>query len=268
MGMGSDETSGVPSRRLSELRASDLEANVTAGSILILPLGAVEQHGPHLPLNTDLVIAQRCAEAVVAAGGDRLDLWLLEPLAYTKSNEHAGTPGTVWLGPETLLRVLDDIGRSVAATPARKLALLNGHGGNSSLLNVACRELRLAHGLETFLLHPSLPPDQGGSGHGGDGELGMGIHAGFAETSIMLALAPELVRMDLAARNVPEHLAANRHVRFGGSVTFGWLAGDFGDSGVIGDPTGADGATGAALFDRAVADLVEALGEIASFRFR
>ncbi len=263
-------------RRLAELRAPDLGDELTARSILVLPLGAIEQHGPHLPLNTDLVIAERCAEAVVAEAGEALDLWLMEPLAYTKSNEHAGSPGTVWLGPETLLAVLDDIGRSVAATPARKLALLNGHGGNSSLLNVACRELRLQHGLETFLLHPSLPPDQGGRGDAGHesphrtvgSELGMGVHAGRAETSLMLHLRPELVRMDLAERAVPEHLAHNRHVRFGGSVTFGWLAADFADSGVIGDPTGADEATGAALFKLAVEQLIDALGEVKDFRFR
>ncbi len=260
-------------RRLSELRASDLDRHLTERSILVLPIGAIEQHGPHLPFNTDLEIASRCAEAVVERVGDDLDLWLLEPLAYTKSNEHAGTPGTVWLGPETLLRVLDDIGRSLAATPARKLALLNGHGGNSSLLNVACRELRLHHGLETFLLHPSLPPDQGGtSDDPADAELaselGMGIHAGRAETSIMLHLRPELVHMDLAERNVPEHLAANRHVRFGGAVTFGWLAADFGPTGVIGDPTGADAATGAGLFEGSVTQLSEALAEIRDFRFR
>ena len=262
----------IPSRRLAELRASDVEDKLSSESILVLPLGAIEQHGPHLPFNTDLVIAQACAEAVAQSAGEELDLWLLEPLAYTKSNEHAGTPGTVWLGPETMLRVLDDIGRSVAATPVKKLALLNGHGGNSSLLNVACRELRLHHGLETFLLHPSLPPDQGGGDDvdGLDaavGELGMGIHAGHGETSIMLHLRPELVKMDRAVRNVPEHLTANQHVRFGGSVTFGWLAADFGESGVVGDPTRADEATGASLFKLAVEQLVEALGEVKAFRF-
>ena len=261
----------VASRKLVNLVAADVANKLNPDSILVLPLGAIEQHGPHLPLNTDLVIAQACAEAVAESAGPDLDLWLLEPLAYTKSNEHAGTPGTIWLGPETMLRVLDDIGRSVAATPAKKLALLNGHGGNSSLLNVACRELRLNHGLETFLLHPSLPPDQGGGDDEVDeaiGELGMGIHASHAETSLMLHLRPELVQMDQAVRNVPEHLTANQHVRFGGSVTFGWLAADFGDDGVIGDPTGASDAVGAALFKLAVEQLIAALGEVRDFRFR
>lgn len=256
----------MSSRRLSELRASDLLDHLTDTSILVLPVGAVEQHGPHLPFLTDLEIATACAEAVVDRVGDENDLWLLEPLAFTKSNEHAGTPGTFWLGPETLLRVLDDIGRSMAATPARKLAFLNGHGGNSSLLNVACRELRLHHGLETFLLHPNVPPDQGGPST--EEELGFGIHGGLGETSLMLHLRPDLVRMDLVSRNVPEHLAENDHVKFGGTVSFGWLASDFGPDGHIGDPTGADPERGRRAFEAAVARLCDAFGEIADFRFR
>lgn len=256
----------MSSRRLSELRASDLLDHLTPTSILVLPLGAVEQHGPHLPFVTDLEIARACAEAVVDRVGDDFDLWLLEPLAFTKSNEHAGTPGTFWLGPETLLRVLDDIGRSMTTTPARKLAFLNGHGGNSSLVNVACRELRLHHGLETFLLHPNVPPDQGGPST--EEELGFGIHGGVGETSLMLHLRPDLVRMDRASRNVPEHLAANDHVKFGGTVSFGWLAEDFGPDGHIGDPTGATAERGRQSFEAAVSRLSDAFAEISDFRFR
>lgn len=253
-------------RRLSDLRASDLLDHIDDESIVVLPVGAIEQHGPHLPFNTDLVIATECANAVAERVGDELGLWLLEPLAFTKSNEHAGTPGTIWLGPQTLLDVLDNIGRSLATTPARKLAFLNGHGGNSALLNVACRELRLNYGLETFLLHPNVPPDQGGPST--QEELGMGIHGGLGETSLMLHLRPDLVRMDLAVRNVPEHLAANNHVRFGGTVTFGWLAHDFGPDGLIGDPTLASAERGAQSFETAVNRLTEAFREIKAFRYR
>jgi creatinine amidohydrolase len=254
------------SRRFAELRFPEVAERVGPSSVLVQPVGAVEQHGPHLPLVTDLLIATSAAEAVVAERGDELDLWLLEPLAYTKSNEHAWAPGSIWLGPGTLLSVLDDLGRSLATTGATKLVFLNGHGGNSSLLNVACRELRLHHGLETFLTHPSVPPDQGGASTAE--ELGMGIHGGLTETSVVLHLRPDLVRMDLAVRNVPEHLAENRHVRFGGAVSFGWLANDFGDQGHIGDPTGATADLGKRHFEAAVARLGEQLEEVARFRFR
>src|SRR3954468_2572418 len=111
----------MPSRRFADLRAPGVARLVTDRSILVQPLGAVEQHGPHLPLSTDLLIATSVAEAAVAEVGEELDAWLLPPLAYTKSNEHAWSQGTVWLSANTLLSVLDDIGRSVAMTAARRL---------------------------------------------------------------------------------------------------------------------------------------------------
>ena len=236
---------------------------ITSTSTFVQPLGAIEQHGPHLPLRTDLLIAERVAEAAVERVGSELDVWLLPPLAYTKSNEHAWSAGTIWLSSTTLLGVLDDVGRCVATTAARKLVFMNGHGGNSALVGVANREIRLAHGLMTFLAHPGVPPDQGGASAAG--ELGMGIHGGADETSLMLHLAPESVDMAAATRNVPESLAENTYVRFGGAVGFGWLSDDFGSDGHIGDPTSATAARGAALFEGAVDAFCAALGEIRAF---
>jgi creatinine amidohydrolase len=252
----------VPAR-LDELAGPEVAERLTAESVLLQPIGAIEQHGPHLPLNTDHVIASELAELVATGLDGEVDLWLLPPIAYSKSNEHAWSPGTVWLSATTLLAVLDDVGRCLATTAARRLVFLNGHGGNSALLDVACRELRLAHGLATFLCHPFLPPDHGGPST--EHELGMGIHAGRDETSMMLHLRPDLVKMDRAERRVPEWLAANEHVRFGGSVSFGWLSDDFDPSGVIGDPTGATAEIGAAHVEAAVAALLEQLREVASF---
>jgi creatinine amidohydrolase len=253
-------------RNLTHLRAPDIARCLTERSVIVQPLGATEQHGPHLPFSTDLLIAERVAAAAVERVGEDLDVWLLPPLAYTKSNEHAWSPGTVWLSASTLLAVLDDLGRCIAMTPARRLVFLNGHGGNSALVNVANRELRLHHGLMTFLAHPGLPPDQGGKSTAE--ELGMGIHAGRNETSIMLHLAPDLVDMAAAVRRVPEHLAGNQYVRFGGAVSFGWLSNDFSDDGHIGDPTGASAELGAELFAGAVDAFCAALAEIAAFRHR
>lgn len=250
-------------RQLAELRAPDIERLISPASIFLQPLGAIEQHGPHLPFNTDLLIAEQVASAAVQRVGEELDVWLLPSLAYTKSNEHAWSAGTIWLSPTTMLAVLDDIGRCVAKTEARKLVFMNGHGGNSALIGVANREIRLKHGLMTFLAHPSLPPDQGGTSPAS--ELGMGIHAGVDETSLMLHLAPDLVDMSAATRNVPEQLAANRHVRFGGSVGFGWLSNDFGPDGHLGDPTAATAQIGQQLFDGAVDGFCKALAEIATF---
>jgi creatinine amidohydrolase len=252
-------------RHLVDLRYPEVAERLSAASIVIQPLGAIEQHGPHLPLSTDTVVATAVAEAAVERYGDDVDAWLLPTLQYTKSNEHAWAPGTIWLSATTLLSVIDDLARCIATTPARRLVFLNGHGGNSALANVALREVRLKHGLQTFLAHPGVPVDQGGTSPAS--ELGMGVHGGTDETSIMLHLAPELVRLDLGERRVPEKIADNKYVRFGGRVSFGWLSNDFNAEGYIGDPTFATPEIGARLFEGAVTAFGEALREIAVFDF-
>ncbi len=253
------------SRRLEDLTGPEIGEHITSSSVIVQPIGAVEQHGPHLPLSVDHVIAHEAAEALVDEYGDDHDLWLLPTLSVSKSNEHAWSPGTVWLSAETLLAVLLDIGRSVHSTNAARLVFLNGHGGNSALLNVACREIRLAHGLMTFLVHPFVPADHGGSSP--EAELGMGIHGGHDETSVFMHLRPDLVHLERAERAVPERLDDNRHVRFGGLTSFGWLSNDFGPRGHIGDPTGATAEHGKYLFETAVRLLGEQMAEIATFNF-
>ncbi len=248
-----------------DLSGPDIGDVLSSDSIIVVPLGAVEQHGPHLPLGTDLVVAEAVARATIEAHGATHDAWMLPPLGFTKSNEHAWSPGTIWLSAQTLLSVLDDIGRCIATTPARRVLFLNGHGGNSALLQVANRELRVKHGLRTFLAHPHMPADQGGSS--ASGELGMGIHGGTDETSVMLHLRPDLVDMSKAVRRVPEKIAQNKHVRFGGSVPFGWMSNDFFPEGHIGDPTGASAELGASMFATAVATLGEVLEEVSRFDF-
>lgn len=253
-------------RFLAELSAEQIPARITESSIIVLPLGAIEAHGHHLPLNTDFVVAASAAEALVEQFGEQFDLWALPPLAFTKSNEHAWAPGTVWLSAETMLRVLDEIARSVSETKAKKLVFLNAHGGNTSLLQVVLRDVRLKYGLQTFLVHPFRASGEGG-------ELGMGIHGGFDETSVLLHLRPELVDMSKAIRQVPEHLAENRHVKWGGSVQFGWLSNDFEAEpkagslgvGVIGNPIGANAAHGATEWNAVLAQLGEAFSEIADW---
>ncbi len=253
-------------RQFADLTVNEVSDVLKPDSIVLVPVGAVEAHGPHLPLSTDLLIATAAVQRLVARCGDRHDLWALPPMPYTKSNEHAWAPGTVWLSAATMLSMLDDIGRCIATTKARKLVFINAHGGNSALLQVACRDLRLAYGLQTFLAHPFTATDAGN-------ELGMGIHGGHDETSMLLALNDHMVDMTKAIRAVPEHLAANRHVKWGGSVSFGWLSNDFETAGepgrqpvgVIGDATGANAAHGEMLWERVLTTLDEAMAEIANW---
>lgn len=244
-------------RLLTDLPGPALATTLTAESIVVLPVGSIEHHGPHLPLSTDLIMADELSQRIVAASP--LDVWLLPPLAFTKSDEHDWAPGTVWIGWETLMRTVIEIGESIAKTPARTLVFYNGHGGNIALLQVALREIRRATGLRTFLMNASISASST--------ENGFGIHGGHGETSLIMALRPELVSLDAAERWVPDHLAEFEHVKFnGGSVSFGWVSNDFGPSGVVGDPTTANVADGEALLAASVAQGVAALEEIARFR--
>jgi creatinine amidohydrolase len=234
-----------------------------ADTVAVLPLGAVEQHGPHLPLSTDYV----CASEIAAAAVDLADVpvVLMPGLAYTKSDEHHAFPGSIWLSWDTLMSVLVDIGRSLQASGITRLLFVNGHGGNSALGQVANRELRRRFGLRTFLAHPGVPVDQGG-GSSAASELGMGVHGGHGETSLMLHLRPELVKMDLAVPNVPEVLTEFQHIGFGKRVSFGWTSDDFGSLGHVGDPTGATAEDGKRFFEGAVPLLAEVIAEAHRFR--
>ena len=257
--------SSTRARCLEDLSGPEIGTRITSSAIIVQPVGAVEQHGPHLPLSVDHVIAHEAAKALAAAYGNTYDLWLLPTISVSKSNEHAWSPGTLWLSAETFLAVSRDIGHCVAATAAKRLVFLNAHGGNTALLNAACREIRFAEGLMTFLVHPIVPP--GHDSESPESEFGMGIHGGHSETSIFMYLRPGLVRLEKAVRAVPEGLSRNRYARFGGMTTFGWLSNDFSPQGHIGDPTKANPDEGEQLFKTAVRLLGDQMAEIAVFDF-
>lgn len=255
----------TPVPRFADLTSPAI-AELESGTVAVLPLGSIEQHGPHLPVSTDHLIATSVAEAAVAAvaSAGTAPVVLLPSLAYSKSDEHGWAPGTMWLSWDTLMRTLIDLGRSLARTPVRRLFILNGHGGNSALGQVACRELRKEFGLLTFLAHPSLPADFEGE-RSAPAELGLGIHGGFQETSMVLHLRPDLVKMELATPAVPAWLAEYDTIGFAGPVTFGWLSDDFGPAGHIGDPAGASAAVGRTHFEAVVAATASAVVEAARF---
>lgn len=252
------------SRQLVELSGPALASTLTADSVLVLPTGAIEHHGPHLPLATDAITAERVGTAVVERAAETgVDAWILPTLSYTKSDEHHWAPGTMWLRTETLMDTLVDLGNSLVNTPARRLLFFNGHGGNTALLQVAMRELRRRFRLHTFFTSVRAS----GQDEAAPDEFGFGIHGGHSETSLMMHLRPDLVDLTQARRAVPEHLRQTPMIGFHSSpVTFGWLSDDFGSDGVIGDPTEANAAHGAVLYEQAVTQGAEALAQVARFQ--
>ncbi len=252
----------MSSRLFAELSGPAVADRLTPESILVLPTGAVEHHGPHLPLATDAIMAESIAGRIVAAAVEAgHHVWQLPTLSCTKSDEHSWAPGTLTLSPETFHATLVDLGRCIARTPARTVLFYNGHGGNVGSLTIALRELRRRFGLRTFIDHVRIPA---GDGVDGPDEFGFGIHGGYGETALMMHLRPDLVDVTLGSRAVPEELASFSRIGFGPSpVHFGWLSDDFGFDGVVGDPSGATAERGAEIAAGLVTDGVTTIAEIA-----
>lgn len=198
--------------------------------MLVVPLGSTEQHGAHLPLTTDSDVAQALCDRLAAARGDVV----VAPLvAYGSSGEHAGFAGTLSIGAEVLENLVVELGRSATETFAR-IALVNGHGGNTAPLTRAVRLLR-AEGRDVRLFQPRYDGD---------------AHAGRSETSLMLALRPEAVRRDHAVPGDTRPLIELLPLLRAGGVRA--VTG----TGVLGDPTGADEAEGRALLESVASTLL------------
>jgi creatinine amidohydrolase len=254
-----------PGRFLPFMTADAVRALAARGdAVVVLPLGATEQHGPHLPLFTDTCIAVEVLGRALERLPDEAPVYALPPLWCGKSNEHVGFAGTLSLSAETLLRVLMEIGTELYRSGLRRLVLLNGHGGQPQIVEIVARDLRAR--FPDFCVFPlfvwSVPNATADLLTAR--ECRDGLHAGRAETSLMLALEPSAVRLDAAvAEYPPEDCGA---LSAEGRLRYAWLTQDLSGSGVIGDPIGASTAEGEAI----LASLVEAwtglLEEIVAFR--
>lgn len=252
---------------LGHLSTTRIAAIDKTRAVVVQPIGAMEQHGAHLPVLTDAITSQRITERALAEIGPDQGFWMLPGLSYGKSSEHVGYAGTVALSMTTLAALCLDLGRSVAASGFRKLVFVNGHGGQPELLNVLARDIRIETGLEVFTLMPNdfdTPDDFVAL------DPVYGIHGGQHETSMMLALAPELVDMSLAVKDGDAILDAYdgmEHLSLYGSVPTAWVTADLSASGVIGDPTGATVELGERIVAAQVAALAQTLREIQRFSF-
>ena len=240
------------SRAWQDLCWTDL-ASLPPDAVAILPVAAVEQHGPHLPLSVDATINAGILDRALRLLPEPLPVYTLPMQQIGLSVEHLRFPGTLTGSAETLIAHWTEIGESVARAGVRKLVILNSHGGQPQIVDIVCRRLRVSAAMF------AVSCLAGRLGQPADVELGPderrhGIHGGLIETSIMLALRPDLVRME-RARNFESAWIARQGdftmLEPEGAIGFGWQTQDLHPAGALGDASRATAALGERLLAHA-----------------
>jgi creatinine amidohydrolase len=213
--------------------------------IAIIPVAAIEQHGPHLPVSTDTSIMKGMLNTIIPLIPAEMDVRILPIQSIGKSNEHIRAPGTLTIGATNLINHWVDIGDSIARTNIRKVIFVNSHGGNEEIMGIVAREMRVNHGMlvaKTSWSRFGMP-----QGVFSDENARFGIHGDDYETSMMLHFAPHLVNMGLAQNfksSVQNAETAFSLLRHTGTQAFAWMAGDLNPNGVVGESIKATAAKG------------------------
>lgn len=249
-----------------DLATTDFGSLDPETTVAVQPVGAIEQHGPHLPVATDACIAQEMARG----GMEKLDgsfPALLLPLSCVGgSDEHLAYPGTLTHSAETLIRNWTEIGDSVRRAGVRKIVFINAHGGQPQIMDIVARDLRVRHGMLAVTcnwwrmgLPEDLVPDR---------EVRHGIHGGTVETSVMLHLRPDLVRMDRAEDFVPAMVEIEgecERLQYLGDVGIAWQAQDIHPAGVAGNAAAATPEIGRAIVDHVTGAFATLVAETSRF---
>ncbi len=252
---------------LSTRHFAQLARSGTEDVVAVLPVAAIEQHGPHLPTSVDTTLVNGVIAATLPHLGNTRALFL-PTQQIGKSNEHARFPGTLTLKAETLIALWTEIGECVNAAGIKKLVLLNSHGGQISVMDIVARDLRVRHDMLVFSTNWfTLPLGDEINALFAPSEHRFGIHGGDMETSMMLALAPKTVDMS-QARDFKSS-SENRSEKYpilgnGVSAKMGWQTQDYNPMGACGNASIATAEKGRAVINASAQKLAQLLQEISS----
>ncbi len=234
--------------------------------VIIQPLGAIEQHGLHLPLAVDAVIGMGVLGKALVKLDNSIPAYSLPALYYGKSNEHSTFAGTIALSAATLTNILTEIAESLYKSGFRKLVFMNAHGGQPQVLQIVARDLHVKY--PDFMIFPLFVWNVPNAAAEllSPKELELGIHAGDAETSLMLTLLPDQVQMDQAVTAYPQGLPENSLLSMEGMLPFAWVTQDLSKSGVIGDSKVATKEKGDRLLESLAMGWVQVIKDIYKFK--
>jgi creatinine amidohydrolase len=256
--------SWLPRKLWEEMTTADFAALDPESVVAVLPVAAIEQHGPHLPVSVDTAIVNGIVRRVIALLPDDLPVTFLPTVPVGKSNEHTAFPGTLTLSAETLIRLWTEIGESVARSGIRKLVLLNSHGGQPQIMDIVARDLRVRQ--KMFVVALSYWAVGMPEGLFPAAERKHGIHGGSSETSLMLYLHPDLVRNDERRDFVPASVAMAERYKYlrpeGEGVGFGWQTQDLNEYGACGNALDADAPRGQKIVEHIAPRIIELLREV------
>jgi creatinine amidohydrolase len=256
----------LPRRHWIEMTWEDFRAGDPARWIAVLPVAAVEQHGPHLPLGTDGYIADGYLARTLKLIPESLPVTFLPVQWVGKSDEHLAFPGTLSLSAEAAISAWSEIGESVHRAGVKKFLMVSSHGGNSAVMEIVARDLRVRFAMLAVAAAWSRfgHPDKLFA----DIERAHGIHGGAIETSLMLTMQPGAVRKDELADFKPETIAMEREfarLRADRPAGFGWMTQDLNPTGALGDATAASGEKGEAVLEHGARAFVELLQDVDRF---
>jgi len=257
---------GLRSQYWQNLSTEELAAADRERTVVVLPVGAVEQHGPHLPVGVDAMLNEGLVRETLRKLPADFPVLVLPPLPVGWSDEHGSFPGTLSISFETLTAAWAEIGASVAESGFRRLVIFNSHGGQSEIAKIVSRKLRIAHDMLAVAANWYALIDL--SEMFGGEERRFGIHAGAVETSMIMHLHPDLVHTDRIADFEPASIEmARQYRRLGptGATPFGWVAEDLHTSGAVGNAALADVEKGSEIVTRAAQAFAELLEEVGRF---
>ncbi len=256
-----------PQRYFSYLSWTEIEQMPNQENVVIIqPIGAIEQHGPHLPIAVDSAISLGVLGKALEQLESDIPAYALPCLYYGKSNEHDGFPGTISLTATTLLLVIKEMAASIYRSGFRKLVLMNSHGGQPQIMEIAARDLHQEYpDFAVFPLFTWRVPHTAGDLLTAQ-EQEYGIHAGDAETSIMLSLLPKQVKMAQAIKEYPQGLPRNSLLDMEGKLPFAWLTKELSKSGVMGDATAATKEKGDRILQSVADGWVQVIRDIYKFQ--